>query len=108
MTDDELAIPDFDHVPSGALRERIVALDRTQLQALLDHERAHGDRLPVVEVLRHRIEAVDGGAEPHGTVPEHLPEVQAGVAPGGVTPATSGPPVNPPSHGDPTNPAMPR
>ncbi|PZE84228.1 hypothetical protein [Curtobacterium sp. MCBD17_032] len=108
MTSDALPLPDFDHLPLGNLAEHVRPLDRDQLQTLLDHERGHGDRLPVVQVLTSRIAALDAGAEPTGTVPEHLPEVQQGTTSPGVTPATSGPVVNPPSHGDPTNPAQPR
>jgi hypothetical protein len=109
MTDTDLPLPDFDHLPLGNLAERIRPLDRTQLQALLDHEQAHGDRLPVLEVLRHRAEALDAGAEPSGSVPHDLPEVADGVAaPEQVSPDTAGPTINPPSHGVPTNPAQPR
>ncbi|QVG64657.1 hypothetical protein JG551_001985 [Curtobacterium flaccumfaciens pv. flaccumfaciens] len=109
MTDRDLPIPDFDHVPLGNLTEHLTALDREQLQVLLDHEHAHGARLPVLERIRHRIEALDGGAEPTGSMPEHLPETSAGAsAPADVTPATAGPTINPPSHGVPTNPAQPR
>jgi hypothetical protein len=109
MTDAPLPLADFDHLPLGNLAEHIRPLDRAQLQTLLEHERAHGDRLPVTELLTHRIAALDDGAEPTGTVPDELPEVQTGAAGGSpVDPSTSGPPINPPSHGDPTNPAQPR
>ncbi|MBF4614588.1 hypothetical protein [Curtobacterium sp. VKM Ac-1376] len=107
MTDRELPIPDFDHVPLGNLSEHLTALDREQLGVLLEHETEHGGRLPVLERIRHRIEALDGGAEPTGSVPEHLPEVSAGApSPSVVTPATAGPKINPPSHGTPTNPVQ--
>jgi len=109
MTTDALPLPDFDHLPLGNLAEHVRPLDRDQLQTLLEHERAHGNRLPVVEVLTARVAALEAGAEPTGSVPEHLPEVQQGAAGSpAVTPATAGPVVNPPSHGDPTNPAQPR
>ncbi|PZF28379.1 hypothetical protein DEJ05_04650 [Curtobacterium sp. MCLR17_045] len=109
MTDRDLPIPGFDHVPLGNLTEHLTALDREQLEVLLDHEHAHGARLPVLERIRHRIEALDGGAEPTGSVPEQLPQTSAGAsAPADVTPATAGPTINPPSHGVPTNPAQPR
>ncbi|MFD3443080.1 hypothetical protein ACFDTO_00565 [Microbacteriaceae bacterium 4G12] len=104
----ELALPDYDHIPLGTLPMRITALDEAGIGQLLDYERAHGDRLPVVQVLERRLEALQGGAEPSGTIPESLPEVSQGQTGSPVSPATSGPPMNPPSHGDPTNPAQPR
>lgn len=37
-----------------------------------------------------------------------MPEIGEGHEGAALTPQTSGPPINPPSHGDPTNPAQPR
>lgn len=109
MTDRPLPVPDFDHVPLGNLTEHLRALGRDDLHVLLEHERTHGDRLPVLEAIRHRIAALDDGAEPRGSVPTGLPEVQPGTpAAPTVTPATAGPTINPPSQGVPTNPAQPR
>ncbi|WP_267419347.1 MULTISPECIES: hypothetical protein [unclassified Curtobacterium] len=106
---DELPLADFDHIPLGNLAEHLRPLDQAQVQALLDHERAHGDRLPVTQLLERRITDLAHGAEPAGSVPDRLPEVQDGPSGGSpASPATSGPPVNPPSHGVPTNPAQPR
>jgi hypothetical protein len=53
------------------------------LRQLLDYERAHGDRLPVLELLRRRLEAVEAGAEPSpgdpaAAQPEHAPSPQGG------------------------------
>ncbi len=104
----DLALPDFDHIPIGMLPTRIAALDEQQLTDVLTYEREHGDRLPVVQVLEHRLAALRDGAEPSESVPTDLPEVQQGSTGSPVSPATSGPPMNPPSHGDPTNPAQPR
>jgi hypothetical protein len=107
---DELPLPDYDHLPVGSVESRIRSLDADQLAAVLAYERAHGDRLPVVQVLEHRLEAVRGGAEPTGGDPLAVaPEAPLGE-PGRshASPATEGPPVNPPSHGDPTNPGQPR
>jgi hypothetical protein len=107
---DELPLPDYDHLPLGSLEGRIRSLDADGLEALLDYERAHGNRLPVAQVLERRLEAVRDGAELSGGDPmAATPEVQhAPQAGGGASPQTQGPPVNPPSHGDPTNPAQPR
>lgn len=105
---DDLPLPDYDHLPLGTLPTRITGLGEPALEQLLAYERAHGNRLPVVQVLENRLEAVRNGAEPSGPeVPETPEKTQAsGGSP--VTPATSGPPINPPSQGDPTNPAQPR
>jgi hypothetical protein len=108
---DALPLPDYDHLPLGGLTSRIRTLDATGVQTLLDYERAHGNRLPVVEVLRNRLEALQNGAQPSGGDPaadftSEAPEPAAGGSK--VSQATSGPPVNPPSHGDPSNPAQPR
>jgi hypothetical protein len=104
----ELALPDYDHIPVGMLPSRIASLGEADLSDVLAYERAHGDRLPVVQVLEHRLEALRNGAEPSGSLPTDLPEVRQGSTGSPVSPATSGPPMNPPSHGDPTNPAQPR
>jgi hypothetical protein len=109
-THDELPLPDYDHLPKGSLPSRIKALDRGGVEQLLSYERAHGNRLPVVLILEQRIQTLSEGAEPtSGSVTGERPE--APLAPAGaspVSPATAGPVVNPPSHGDPTNPAQPR
>jgi len=107
----DLPLPDYDHLPLGTLETRLHALDEPGVAALLDHEKAHGDRLPVVQLLEARLGRLrdrDGAATSGG-----LPDVElsVGAAPGGgssVDPSTSGPPMNPPSQGDPTNPAQPR
>ncbi len=114
MTDsphhDELPLPDYDHLPVGSLEGRIRSLDADALDALLAYEQAHGNRLPVVQVLERRLQAVRDGAELSGGDPmAATPEVQHAPQGGSAaSPQTQGPPVNPPSHGDPTNPAQPR
>jgi hypothetical protein len=105
-----LPLPDYDHLPLAALVHRIRSLDEPALAELLAYEQAHADRLPVVEAMRSRLEALRNGAEPSGGSPAApAPEAPPAAATGSpVSPATSGPPMNPPSHGDPTNPAQPR
>ena len=107
---DELPLPDYDHLPLPALTSRIRSLESAELERLLAYERQHGDRLPVVQVLQNRLEALAGGAEPSpgsatSVMPEHPGDTSTGSP---VSPSTAGPPVNPPSQGDPTNPAQPR
>lgn len=114
MSDDvqreDLPIPDYDHLPVTGLGHRIRSLGEGDLRALLTYERAHGDRLPVVQVLEVRLDELAGGATPSGGDATATPVEQA-AAPSGagpVSPATTGPVQNPPSHGVPTNPAQPR
>ena len=85
MTDHaELPIPDYDHLPVGSLTHRIRSLDAGGLATLLDYERAHGDRLPVVQLLSRRLDALESGeAEPSGgdpsaPQPEHAPPADGG------------------------------
>jgi hypothetical protein len=74
---DQLPLPDYDHLPLGSLEGRIRSLDADGLTALLDYERAHGDRLPVTQLLERRLEAVRGGAELSGGSPlAATPELQ--------------------------------
>ncbi|GHD43729.1 hypothetical protein D9V29_13935 [Mycetocola manganoxydans] len=103
-----LPLPEFDHIPLGTLPQRIAPLDEAGVTTLLDYEQAHANRLPVVQVLTHRLEALKNGAEPSGSIPDSMPEVRSGsdVSPEG--PKTDAPPVNPPAHGNPANPAQPR
>jgi hypothetical protein len=100
----DLPLPDFDHLLLGHLPARIAPLDADQVQQLLDYERVHADRLPVVAVLEHRIQALHDGAEPSGTVATDFPEVAGAAGAPTVSPqTTNAPKINPPSHGDPTN-----
>lgn len=105
---DDLPLADYDHIPSGTLPSRIMGLDESGIEQLLGYERAHGNRLPVIQILENRLEALKGGATPSGTTAPTTPEVTHTAAGSPVSPATSGPPINPPAHGDPTNPVQPR
>ena len=110
MHHDELPLPDYDHLSIGSLEGRIRSLDVDGLQALLGYEQEHGNRLSVVQILQTRLDAVRGGAElsegsPLAVTPELQHAPQSGSEAG---PQTEGPAINPPSHGDPTNPAQPR
>ena len=107
---DDLPLPDYDHLPLASLTQRVRTLDAGGVQSLLDFETAHGDRLPVTEVLKARLAELASGAEPSGGSPLGLaPEAGAGPAvPRETDQTTAAPTINPPSHGDPTNPAQPR
>jgi hypothetical protein len=109
--DERTALPlaHYDHITAGDLPARINGLSADGVKTLLEYERNHADRLPIVIILEHRAHALAEGAEPSGEVLEDSPTMNHGT-PGGdrVTPATAGPKINPPSQGDPTNPAQPR
>jgi len=106
----DLPLKDYDHLPVGSLTSRIRTLDVEDLTTLLDYERAHGNRFQVVTVMESRLAGLKDGAQPSGGNPTAT-GADAPPAPEGgskASEATSGPPVNPPSQGDPTNPAQPR
>ena len=104
----DLPLPDYDHLPVGTLPTRITGLAEGDVEQLVRYEKAHVNRLPVLQILERRLQDLQGGAVPSGPQVPGAPEVNTG------TPVTSqpseapGPPVNPPSHGVPTNPAQPR
>ena len=109
MPERDLPLPDYDHLPVGSLISRIRTLDTAGLQTLLDYEKGHANRIQVVSAMQTRLGSLKDGAQPSGGDP-------AAAAPEAAPPAESGPQVtgtdapkmNPPSHGDPTNPAQPR
>ncbi|CAA9439270.1 MAG: hypothetical protein AVDCRST_MAG35-3150 [uncultured Quadrisphaera sp.] len=113
MTTSDLPIPDYDHLALGDLTGRVRSLDRAQLEVLIGFEEQHGARAPVLQVMRARRDQLDAGAQPSSGDPTP-PGTPSSVAPSSasgdskVGTATTGPPVNPPSHGTPTNPAQPR
>jgi hypothetical protein len=105
----DLPLPDYDHITTGELPGRIHGLDADAVRALLTFENEHGKRLPIMQVLERRLAELLGGAEPSGEVLTDSPtSAPAPAGAGKVSPATTGPHLNPPSHGDPTNPAQPR
>ena len=111
MTDhDELPLPDYDHLQGGALASRIRTLDAAGVQTLLDYERSHANRIQVVQLIQNRLGALQSGAQPSGGDPDAPVLDNAGEAASGskVSEATTGPAMNPPSQGVPTNPAQPR
>ncbi len=107
---DQLPLPDYDHLPVEGLTSRIRMLDAQELETLLDYERAHADRLQVVTIMENRLESLREGAQPSGGDPAAPAADDPSHAAGGskVSEATTGPKMNPPSQGDPSNPAQPR
>jgi hypothetical protein len=106
---DQLPLPDYDHLPVEGLTSRIRTLDAAGLETVLEYERAHANRLQVVTVMENRLSALRQGAQPSGGDPAAAADDPVHAAGGSkVSEATTGPAMNPPSQGDPTNPAQPR
>jgi hypothetical protein len=110
MPERDLPLPDYDHLPVGSLISRIRTLDATGLSSLLDYEKQHANRIQVVSAMQTRLTALENGAQPSGGDPAApAPEAPPAAAGGSkVSEDTTGPAMNPPSQGDPTNPAQPR
>jgi hypothetical protein len=106
----ELPLPDYDHLPTASLAHRIRTLDAEGLATLLNYERSHANRVPVISVLEARLTDVEGGKGPTtGSPDSFVPEKSPGPpAPRSINQTTDAPKINPPSQGDPTNPAQPR
>jgi hypothetical protein len=107
--DNALPLPGYDELPFGSLTARIRSLDSDGLARLIEYEQAHADRIAVLEVLRHRLGQLEQGAEPtDGDPAAFKPETASPPATGSKVGPADGPALNPPSHGDPTNPSQPR
>lgn len=105
-----LPLPDFDGLPVSSLQHRIRSLSADEVQRLLDYEREHADRAGARTVMQARLTELREGAKPSAGDPAGArPEINQ-APPGGshASPQTSGPPINPPSQGVPSNPAQPR
>jgi hypothetical protein len=107
---DQLPLPEYDHLPVEVLRQRLRTLDREQVQLVLAYEAEHGDRLVITQLIRARLDDLEAGAEPSGGDPgAPVPQVNDGTSPAARSdPSVDAPAMNPPSQGDPTNPAQPR
>jgi hypothetical protein len=109
MPERDLPLPDYDHLPVGSLISRIRTLDTNGLQTLLDYEKGHANRIQVVSAMQARLSSLKDGAQPSGGDPTAAtPEAAPAPDGGSAVTATDAPPINPPSHGVPTNPAQPR
>ncbi|MBW0092056.1 hypothetical protein I4I73_24250 [Pseudonocardia sp. KRD-184] len=79
----DLPLPDYDHLTTGDLAGRVRTLPAAPLRELIAHEEAHGNRLPVLEVLRARLADVEDGAplsagDPAAARPEQAPAPDGG------------------------------
>jgi len=110
MSVSELPIPDWDGLSFGEVASRVRALEVDDLRVLRDHEEQHADRVQVLQVLDQRIAAVEQGAPVSDGDPtaQRPGTANAPTSSDNASPASEGPPINPPSQGDPTNPAQPR
>jgi hypothetical protein len=61
---EELPLADYDQLSLNDVRHRIRSLEEAQLRTLFDHETAHGNRIPVLEILHARLRELTHGAEP--------------------------------------------
>lgn len=106
---DHLPVPDYDHLPLGELRHRIRSLDVSAVSDLIQFETAHGNRLPVLEVLRTRRTDLEAGTQPSDGDPEGRNPASAPPADGGSKVAgTKVQGGNPPPHGNPLQAAKPK
>jgi hypothetical protein len=95
----DLPLPDYDQLALGDLQHRVRSLDEDQLAALIDHERAHGDRVGVLEILRTRLEQLHSGAQPSPGEPSRTPEVTGTKGGSTVAQSTAAEPNTPLRHG---------
>ncbi|MGP4046943.1 hypothetical protein [Streptomyces sp. 2A115] len=98
----DLPVSDYDGLSLGEIENRIRALDEAELRTLLEYERGHGKRTPVLEILTARLHQLSAGAEPTGGGAA-AGQPRPGPRPGGspVSPKTSPEPISPPPHGTP-------
>ena len=75
-------------------------------QSKQTHARRESEREYLIRMAQLREGAEPSAGDPAADFTSEAPYPAAGESK--VSEATAGPPVNPPSHGDPTNPAQPR
>ncbi|MGV0790823.1 hypothetical protein [Mycolicibacterium sp. XJ1819] len=99
MSHSDLPIPDYDQLPLTDLRHRIRSLDEAQLQRVFEHETAHGNRIPVLEVVHARLRDLRHGAEPSGGDQANAPGVSGTSGGSQVQESTAAEPGTPLRHG---------
>src|SRR3954465_13186405 len=95
----ELPLPDYDQLPLNELRHRIRGLDEGQMRLLFEHEEAHGNRIPVLELLHARLRELRHGAEPSPGDPTSAPGAQKTPHDSPVKESTAAEPGTPLRHG---------
>ena len=96
---DALPLTDYDQLPLGDLKHRIRSLNEEELQRVLDHERAHGDRAPVLQVIEARLDELGRGAEPAPGDQRNAPRVSGAAGGSSVSPEHSPDDNTPLRHG---------
>lgn len=100
MSERELPLPDYDELPFGSLQHRVRALSAEDLRTLLQHEREHANRVPVVELLTNRVEELERGAQPSEGAQDEMPEAPGHSRHGSpVGPSGPAPTSRRPAHG---------
>lgn len=105
----ELPLRDYDHLPLPALGHRIRPLTADEVNQLLSYEREHANRPAAVQIFTSRLAELGAGQEPSpGRAQDgpEWPEPASGRSP--AQPGSTGPPVFPPPHGTPDQPAKPK
>jgi hypothetical protein len=93
-------MPDYDALSVGDIAHRARSLSAPDVERLMEYERGHAARTPVLEVLSARLAQLEAGHEPSpGGAPPPPPEGTRSGSP--VGPDTAGEPVHPPPHGTP-------
>lgn len=96
MADAAEAVPGYDSLPLATLEHRIRSLTEDEVVSVIEYERAHADRTPVLEALRSRLNELRHGAEPSGgdqTETTDLPSRRRHDSP--VDPSTAAEPSRP-------------
>lgn len=105
----DLPLPDYDDLPLGSVESRIRSLDEEGLSALVDYERAHANRAPVLTIMEARRQQLREGATPSEGSQDVRPEVAPPPGAGtGSDPTSTGPATSPPPHGNPAQPGKPK
>lgn len=98
----DLPLPDYDQLSAGELEHRVRSLSQAEIDQLIRHERAHGARVHMVEILRSRQAQLAAGSTPSpGGVPTRSGGERETRRGSPVSPATASQPVHPPPHGTP-------
>lgn len=96
---DELPLTDYDQLPLGDLKHRIRSLSEEELRRVRDHEREHGDRTPVLQVIEARLDELGRGAEPAPGDQRNAPRVSGTAGEPPISPAHSPDGTTPLRHG---------
>ncbi|MEU7479850.1 hypothetical protein AB0A63_27925 [Lentzea sp. NPDC042327] len=86
---EQLPISGYDQLTLGDLKHRIRSLDEQDLRRVREHEEAHGNRTPVLEVVDERLRQLADGAEPAGGDQRNTPPADGTAGGSPVSPQQS-------------------